>query len=102
MASVSASSLVGSRLDYANSVLVGVSKDNIHRLQRIQNTLARVVVGPTIHTSLGSAGTLQHLHWLPIEWRIKFKTAVFALNCQTSAAPAYLTRLLLPYASRPQ
>jgi hypothetical protein len=38
-------SVVGARLDYANSVLYGVLQKNIHRLQRIQNILARVVAG---------------------------------------------------------
>ena len=35
-----ASALVGSRLDYANAVLVGVSEKNITNFQRTQNTLA--------------------------------------------------------------
>ena len=39
-----ASSLVGSRLDYANAVLVVTSSKNINRLQHIQNTLARIVM----------------------------------------------------------
>ena len=39
MAKLVACSLVGSRLDYANSALFGVSQANIHRLQRIQNAV---------------------------------------------------------------
>ena len=35
--------LVSSRLDYANSILYGVSRQNLKKLQRSQNTLARVV-----------------------------------------------------------
>jgi len=38
-------SIVGSRLDYCNSVLYGMSQANIDKLQRVQNILARVVVG---------------------------------------------------------
>ena len=38
-----AQALVSSRLDYANSILFGVSKQNITKLQRSQNTLARAV-----------------------------------------------------------
>jgi len=34
---------VGSRLDYCNSVLYGTTNWNFDRLQRVQNTLARVV-----------------------------------------------------------
>ena len=38
-----ACAFVSSRLDYSNSVLFGISKSNISRLQRVQNSLARVV-----------------------------------------------------------
>jgi len=44
MAKSIACALVGSRLDYANSVLFGVSSKNVTRLQRAQNAAARVVV----------------------------------------------------------
>ena len=40
-----AAALVTSRLDYTNSVLYGIPVKYISRLQRIQNTLARVVAG---------------------------------------------------------
>ena len=38
-------SIVSSRLDYCNSLLSGTTKSNIGRLQRVQNTLARLVNG---------------------------------------------------------
>jgi hypothetical protein len=66
-----ACAIVGSRLDYANSVLTGISSHNIHRLQRVQNSLARVV---TCSTS-NSASSLASLHWLPIQRRINYKLA---------------------------
>ena len=44
MANSIACALVGSRLDYANSVLLDVSSKTITRLQCAQNTAARVVV----------------------------------------------------------
>jgi len=43
MARTVACALVISRLNYANSVLYGTSAANIAKLQRVQNTLARVV-----------------------------------------------------------
>ena len=48
MAKSVAVSLVGSRLDYANSLLYGTSQGNLHKLQRIQNTLAKLVALPTL------------------------------------------------------
>ena len=41
---IACSVVVASRLDYANSVLYGVSLNNIARLQRVQNALAGCVV----------------------------------------------------------
>ena len=49
MASTLAVSVVQSRLDYANSVLFRSPSYNIRRLQRVQNTLARVVLRTTSH-----------------------------------------------------
>ena len=40
-----ACAVVGSRLDYCNSLLAGVSDRSIGKLQRVQNTLARIVSG---------------------------------------------------------
>jgi len=38
-----ATSLVGARIDYCNAVFYGTSRYNVDKLQRVQNTLARVV-----------------------------------------------------------
>ena len=39
-----ACSMLGSRLDYCNSVLYGAPKSSIAKLQRMQNTLAQIVL----------------------------------------------------------
>jgi len=39
-----ASAIVGARLNYCNSLLLGTSEYNLDRLQRVQNRLARVVL----------------------------------------------------------
>jgi len=39
-----ACSVIGSRLDYCNALLTGMSKSIFNKLQRVQNTLARVVL----------------------------------------------------------
>jgi len=75
MARSIACALVGSRLDYANSVLLDVSSKNVTRLQRAQNAAARVVVWGSRRRLTNSVGLLKQLHWLPVEWRIKFKIA---------------------------
>ena len=38
-----ASSIIGSRIDYCNSLLIGISEQNPDRLQRVQSKAARIV-----------------------------------------------------------
>jgi len=66
-----ACAIVGSILDYVNAILTGISSRNIHRLQRVQNSLARVVTRSTTNTT----SALNSLHWLPLQQRINFKLA---------------------------
>jgi len=67
MAKMVASALVGSRLDYANSVLNGTTQKNISKLQKAQHLLARVVTCSPRSSQASSHNLLQHLHWLPIK-----------------------------------
>ena len=62
MAKSVAVSLVSFRLEYANSLLFGTSASNLHKLQRVQNTLAKIVLN---NSAITSATALQQLHWLP-------------------------------------
>jgi hypothetical protein len=88
-----AASFVNTRLDYANSLLYGTSAKNINRLQRLQNALARAFLGPSA-SNFTSLEMLRYLHWLPIEYRIKFKIARLAFNSQHSMMPSYLNCLV--------
>ena len=67
-----ASALVGYRLNYANSVLFGTTLENISKLQKAQNLLARVVTHPP--QSCSSRTLLQQLHWLTDTFHRHFKT----------------------------
>ena len=83
-----ACSLIGCRLDYAHATLVGIFGRNTKRLQRIQNTLARVVTRQCDRISISR--TLKELHWLPVKWRIDFKVATTTYKLVESNEPAYL------------
>ena len=76
MANSVAVSLVTSRLDNANSLLYGTSQTNLNKLQRIQNTLTKLV-DPN-HTC--SSEALQTLHWFPVRQRINFKIATLTFK----------------------
>ena len=90
-----ACSIVGSRLDYCNSLLAGTSKLNLLKLQRVQNTLARVTLRQGKFTHITPA--LKQLHWLPIEHRISFKLATLTYKIKSTGQPIYLRELLSDY-----
>ena len=90
-----ACSVIGSRLDYCNALLSGMSKSNITKLQRVQNTLARVVLRRRKFECITPA--LKELHWLPVQYRVTFKTAVLVHSMKNTGQPAYLRQLLQDY-----
>ena len=63
--------VITSRLDYCNSLLLNISKENMYKLQKVQNSAARLVLGRRRRDSAWSA--LPELHWLNVEARIIFK-----------------------------
>ena len=83
-----ACALVGSRLDYANFVLIGASTTNVAKLQRIQNALVRIVTRQRGRT--GTTQALATLHWLPVKWRTDFKVATLTYKLLSTGQPSYL------------
>ena len=65
-----AAAIVGSRLDYCNSLLAGTSVSNLARLQLVQNTLARFVTEKSRFCQI--TPVLSELHWLPVSPQNKF------------------------------
>ena len=63
--------VITSRLDQNNVLLMNVSKENLYKLQKVQNSAARLVLGRRRRDSAKLA--LRELHWLNIEARILFK-----------------------------
>ena len=88
-----ANSMISSRLDYCNSLLLyGVSKYNVAKLQKIQNALCRIVfrLDRTSHVT----PFLQKLHWLPITYRILFKYNLITFKAIKFSQPTYLPNLI--------
>ena len=90
-----ASAIVGSRLDYCNSLLAGTSAQNLSRLQLVQNTLARVVAQKPRYCHI--TPVLIGLHWLPVRQRIEFKIATTAFKVLHYQQPSYLAEILPRY-----
>ena len=91
-----ATAIVGSRLDYCNSLLAGTSVSNLSRLQLVQNTLARVVAQKSRFDHI--TPVLSELHWLPVRHRINFKIAAITHTVLQSQQPSYLAALIPRYA----
>ena len=91
-----ANALVSSKLDYCNSLYYNLPSCSLNRLQRIQNSLARVVV-PSVKKFDHISPTLHALHWLPIQERITFKIATITFKTLRQKQPSYLFDLLRPY-----
>ena len=90
-----AAAIVGSRLDYCNSLLAGTSLSNLARLQLVQNTLARVVTEKSRFCRI--TPVLSDLHWLPVRHRIDFKIATITFNFLQFQQPSYLAALIPRY-----
>ena len=84
-----------SRIDYANSLLAGISVQRLQRLQRLQNVCARVVtLTPRIHHI---TPVLRDLHWLPVKLRIDYKVLLYTYRALHGLAPSYLSNMLVIY-----
>ena len=82
-----AAAIVGSRLDFCNSLLA--------RLQRVQNTLARVVAQKPRFCHI--TPVLFDLHWLLVCHRISFKIATVTYRVLQFQQPSYLASLIPRY-----
>ena len=85
---------VSCRLDYCNSLLYGINKSHLDKLQRLQNCAARLVTGT--HKYEHITPVLKELHWLPVRFRIQYKI-LLCFKCFYGIAPSYLCDLLIPY-----
>ena len=88
-------SLVTSRLDYGNSLLVGCTNAQLNQLQRIQNKAARLICGAKKREHISPY--LTRLHWLRVHQRINFKLFVFMYQCINNHAPPYLCNDIVLY-----
>ena len=85
MANMLACALVGSRLDYANSILYTTTQKTAINYRKYVLWLV-----PFSPVSL-----LQQLHWLPIECRINLKIANTTFRNLYSSQPAYVMSRML-------
>ena len=90
-----ANAFVSSRLDYCNSLFRSLSKFNLHRLQSIQNSGARIVTNSSKYTRI--TPVLRKLHWLPVQFRSEFKLATVVYKFIHTGFPKYFAPYLSTY-----
>ena len=95
VANTVACSIVTTRLDYCNALLYGTSAGNMVKLQRVQNTLARIVTGAKRRDHI--TPVLRDLHWLPVAKRIEYKVALITHKVRQAKQPEYLSELVEEY-----
>ena len=86
--------LVVSRLDYCNSLFRSLSALDLHKLQCVQNSLARIVTNTTKYSHITPVRKI--LHWLPIEHHSIFKTALLVYKFLHCGYPKYFAPFLKP------
>ena len=76
-AKIFANASIHSCIDYCNSLLYGLPKYSLHRLRKVQDSVARIVTSTCrlSHITL----ILKSLHWLPVIYRINFKLCCITL-----------------------
>ena len=72
------------------------TNDKLQKLQRIQNRVARLVLGRSKYDH-ATTPMLRELHWLPIKARIEYKLALCCFKSKSGNYPSYISDLLVPY-----
>ena len=83
---------VMSRLDYCNSLLVGLPVSVIKPLVSVIHAAVRIVCGLRMFDHVSAS--LSEMHWLPINSRIKYKICVLMHQLVRGTGPVYLQQLI--------
>lgn len=94
-----ANALVGSRIDYCNSLLDSLSEYDLKRLRSIQYSLCRIINRMSRYSVENMSPHLKSFHWLPVKQRIDFKQCLLSFKILKSGLPPYFCPYFVPYTS---
>ena len=86
------SAYILSRLDYCNSLLYNCHNYLTDKLQIVMNNAARLVL--RIPRRAHITPHLVSLHWLPVQYRIRYKIAYLSFQCKQGLSPDYLKKMV--------
>ena len=89
--------LISHKLDYSNSLLIGLPKTELSKFQHIMDSGACMITGTNKFSHI--TPVLVDLHWLPVDYRVKFKLLWLTYKALHGLAPTYLSNLLQQYSS---
>ena len=85
-------SIVVSRIDNCNSLLYGILALNTNKLQKLQNSCARLIYRKKRRDHV--TPLLKELHWLPVRQRIVFKILLITFKFYLNLAPLYISEII--------
>ena len=84
-------SFIHSRLDYCNSLFYDLLNYYIHRLQKVQNTTARIITRSVRLSRI--TPVLKSLHRLPVNYHINFKICCITHRVLSVHEPLHISSL---------
>lgn len=87
-------SLILGVMDYCNVLYYGMSEENMNKLQRVQNSAARLACKVSCRDKVNSEDLLYDLHWLRVRDRVVYKVLVIVHKCVYGNAPVTLRKLV--------